>query len=54
MTGGSVSKEWITNIYWSKYEDELGPSIEWLRNNNKSWGDIIKSAQTPGGKDLGF
>ena len=37
-----------------KYGDKLGPSIEWLRNNNKSWEDIIKSSSRSGGKDLNF
>lgn len=34
--------------------NELGPSVEQLRASGKSWGDIIKSATRPGGKDLGF
>ena len=36
------------------YGDPLGPSIEWLREQGRSWGDIIRSACTPGGADLGF
>ncbi|MCI0564947.1 MAG: hypothetical protein MN733_41300, partial [Nitrososphaera sp.] len=36
------------------YGDRLGPSIEWLRAQGKSWEDIIESAKRPGGKDLGF
>lgn len=35
-----------------KYGDELGPSIEWLRKQGKSWQDIIESASRPGGGDL--
>ncbi len=37
-----------------KYGDELGPSIEYLRQQGKSWDDIINSACRPGGKDLNF
>jgi RHS repeat-associated protein len=36
----------------SKYGDELGPTIEWLRKQGKSWEDIIESASKPGGGDL--
>ena len=33
------------------YGDELGPTIEYLRNaKNKSWDDIIESASRPGGR----
>jgi hypothetical protein len=35
-----------------RYGDELGPSIEWLRSQGKSWEDIIESASRPGGADL--
>jgi len=44
----------ITERNLEKYGDPLGPSIEWLRSQGKSWEDIIESAQRPGGKDLGF
>ncbi len=37
-----------------KYGDKLGPSIDFLRQQGKSWDDIIESATRPGGKDLGF
>ena len=37
-----------------KYGDKLGPSIEWLREQGKSWDDIIESSTRSGGKDLGF
>jgi hypothetical protein len=37
-----------------RYGDKLGPSIEWLRNQGKSWEQIIESASRSGGKDLGF
>ncbi len=37
-----------------KYGDKLGPSIEWLRANGKSWEQIIESSSRPGGKDLQF
>jgi hypothetical protein len=37
-----------------KYGDKYGPSIDFLREQNKTWSDIIKGAYTPGGKDLNF
>lgn len=37
-----------------RYGDPLGPSIEYLRNQGKSWTDIINSAIKSGGNDLGF
>ena len=37
-----------------RYGDRLGPSIEWLLKQGKSWEDIIESATRTGGKDLGF
>ncbi|WP_143961161.1 RHS repeat domain-containing protein [Litoribacter populi] len=37
-----------------KYGDKLGPSIDYLRQQGKSWDDIIDSATRPGGKDLGL
>jgi hypothetical protein len=37
-----------------KYGDKLGPSIDWLRSQGKSWEQIIESASRTGGKDLGF
>ena len=36
------------------YNDELGPSIDWLRARGKTWDDIIESASRPGGRDLGY
>ncbi|MFJ7278544.1 hypothetical protein [Kitasatospora sp. NPDC098663] len=38
----------------AKYEDKLGPSVDWLRAHDKSWEDIIESATRTGGKDLGL
>jgi hypothetical protein len=29
------------------YEDELGPTVDWLRNKGRSWGEIIESAKRP-------
>jgi hypothetical protein len=34
--------------------DPLGPTIDWLRAQGKSWEEIIESAMRPGGADLGF
>jgi hypothetical protein len=36
-----------------RYGDPLGPSIEWLRTQGKSWDDIIESALRTGGRRLG-
>ena len=33
---------------------KLGKSIDYLRSEGKSWGDIIESAKRPGGKDIDF
>ena len=35
-----------------KYGDPLGPSIDWLLDQGKSWDDIIESAARPGGTDI--
>ncbi|MEZ5378230.1 MAG: LamG-like jellyroll fold domain-containing protein [Acidimicrobiales bacterium] len=37
-----------------KYGDRLGPTIDWLRAQGKTWDQIIESATRTGGKDLGF
>ena len=37
-----------------KYGDKLGPSVDWLRDRGKTWGQISESATRTGGKDLGF
>jgi RHS repeat-associated protein len=37
-----------------KYGDELGPTIEWLRAQGKTWEEIIESASRAGGADLGL
>jgi hypothetical protein len=37
-----------------KYGDKLGPTVDWLRSNGKSWDQIIESATRTGGKDLGL
>ena len=38
----------------AKYGDPLGPSIDWLRGQGKTWQQIIESATRTGGRDLGF
>ena len=43
----------ITDRNVKQYGDPLGPSFDFLRNQNKSFDDIINSACSPGGKDLG-
>jgi hypothetical protein len=37
-----------------RYGDPLGPSIEWLRAQGKTWEQIIESATRTDGRDLGF
>lgn len=37
-----------------RYGDPLGPSIDWLRAQGKTWEQIIESASRAGGRDLGF
>ena len=37
-----------------KYGDKLGPTVEWLRAQGKTWEQIIDSATRTGGKDLGL
>jgi hypothetical protein len=37
-----------------RYGDKLGPTVDWLRTQGKSWDQIIESATRTGGKDLGF
>jgi hypothetical protein len=47
----------LTEIYQrniTTYGDKLGPTIDWLRNQGKSWEQITESAGRTGGKDLGF
>jgi filamentous hemagglutinin len=36
------------------YQNPLGPTIEQLRANGKTWADIINSATRSGGSDFGF
>jgi hypothetical protein len=35
-----------------RYGDPLGPSVDWLLEDGKTWEDIIKSAARPGGADI--
>ena len=44
----------ITQRNMQRYGDPLGPSIDWLRAQGKSWEQIIESASRAGGGDLGF
>ncbi|WP_395702214.1 peptidoglycan-binding protein [Aquabacterium sp.] len=37
-----------------RYGDKLGPTVDWLREQGKTWEQIIESAGRAGGKDLGF
>jgi hypothetical protein len=36
------------------YGDKLGPTVEWLREQGKTWEEIIESASRTGGADLGL
>lgn len=44
----------ITQRNIQRYGDPLGPSVDWLRAQGKSWEQIIESASRAGGGDLGF
>jgi hypothetical protein len=46
--------ERITQRNITKYNDPLGPSVDWLRGQGKTWDQIIESASRTGGKDLGY
>lgn len=44
-------REYIYRMNMNDYGDELGPTIDYLRNiKNKSWDEIIESASRPGGR----
>jgi hypothetical protein len=44
----------ITQRNIQRYGDPLGPSVDWLRAQGKTWEQIIESASRAGGRDLGF
>ena len=44
----------ITERNIKTYNDPLGPGVDWLRAQGKTWEQIIESASRPGGKDLGY
>jgi len=46
--------EQITERNVAKYGDPLGPTVDWLRAQGRTWEQIIDSAARPGGQDLGF
>ena len=49
--------EFLEKIYERNlrdYRDKLGPTIEELRKQGKTWEEIIESSSRPGGKDLVF
>jgi hypothetical protein len=46
--------EQITARNIARYGDPLGPSVDWLRAQGRTWQQIIESATRPGGQDLGF
>jgi hypothetical protein len=46
--------EQITARNVARYGDPLGPSVDWLRAQGRTWQQIIESATRPGGQDLGF
>jgi hypothetical protein len=50
--GPMLEKIYQRNI--DKYGDKLGPSVDFLRAQGKSWEQIIESATRTGGKDLGL
>ncbi|GIG69292.1 RHS repeat domain-containing protein [Phytomonospora endophytica] len=51
------SPEMLATIYernLAKYGDELGPTVNWLRGEGKTWEQIIESSSRTGGRDLGL
>ncbi len=44
----------ITQRNIQRYGDPLGPTVDWLRGQGKTWEQIIESASRAGGKDLGL
>ena len=46
--------EIIYNRNLERYGDKDGPTMEFLREQGRSWEDIIESAMRPGGRDLGL
>mgnify|MGYP001791567009 CR=1 FL=1 len=36
----------------TKYGDQYGPTVDYLRSQGKTWAQIIESAQTPSGADI--
>jgi hypothetical protein len=47
-----LEKAYARNL--QKYGDKLGPTIDWLRAQGKTWEQMIESASRPGGGDLGL
>ena len=38
----------------ARYQDELGPTVDWFLDWGKVWEDMIGSSVRPGGGGLGF
>jgi len=49
---GKLAEIYERNI--KKYGDKLGPTVDWLRKQGKSWEEIIESSSRTGGRDLGL
>ena len=52
-----TSPDMLEKIYrrnLEKYGDKLGPTIDYLRRQGKSWDQIIESSSRTGGADLGL
>lgn len=45
-------REKIYDRNQKKYGDKLGPTVDYLRRQGKSWDDIIESAKRPDGSDI--
>ena len=50
----AVFRQIIYSRNLKKYGDKLGPTIDYLRKQGKTWEQIIESATRTGGKDLGL
>jgi RHS repeat-associated protein len=53
-----LTPSYLRNVIYDRniknYGDPLGPSIKWLRQQGKTWDQIIESASKPGGADFGY
>ncbi len=44
--------EEIEQRQMERYGNRTGPTVEWLREQGRTWEQIIQSAMRPGGQDM--